>query len=168
MRRLARVRRIALGLILLPALLVASSFQVVRADGTTGAYFVRGAYCSGPELLVNPPFIAAVDVTPGEDAQPVTWRPVLYKWDGSTWALVSAYSYEPAYWAYDGDGGRYTYRSDRRMVLMTSNGYYRVAIQIYWYATANTPSGSAYVWGGSHYTVVGGVRETASYCTRSV
>jgi hypothetical protein len=51
---------------------------------------------------------------------------------------------------------------------MTSNGYFRVAIQIYWYATTNTPSGSFYGWGGSHYTVVGATRQAASYCTRGV
>jgi len=142
--------------------------QSVQADGVVGNYFVRGAWCSGAEIRVNPPFIAAVDTTAGEDAQAVTWRPVTYKWNGSAWVIQATYQYHAAYWAYDGDGGRYTYSATPDTVLMTGAGYWRVAIQIYWYATAHTPAGSAYVWGGSHYTDVGGVRNVSSYCKQGV
>ena len=153
---------------LVAVFLIVMSAQAALADGTTGDAFVRGAYCSGPELRVNPPFIAAVDTTPQEDMQPVTWRPVLYKWNGSAWIVDSVYSWEPAYTALDGDGGRFSYNANPRTVLMTSNGYFRVAVQIYWYPTANTPSGSTYGWGGSHYTIVNGTRQVASYCSRGV
>ncbi len=137
------------------------------ATGTVGPHSTARASCGTVEVRASAPAIKAVNRTTSVDQQWVVAQPVLYKWNGTTWAKLSTYSAiiglatdtaSPTVW-YD-----FVTRSQTNssvMALMTTKGYYKLAYNYFWY-TGNTVTGSDSLW-ATHTSPIGAVQPD---CTR--
>ena len=169
------VRRAAVAFL---AAVLALSFLATAAAAATGfigAHSRSTIWClysgnpgSPGTINVKAPTFSAYNATPGaEDYQAVTWRSVLFMYNGSTWVSIVANNWIQSYWTFDGEGGRQIIDFTEQNFAINTGGYYRVAIQYYAWKSGTSPgAGTDYVWANPHkqYSTTTGIFYVANYC----
>ena len=154
------IRRVLAAVAVSGAAVVMVAGGANASTGVTGAHSTKSVLCNGREAHVYAPTMKAVNRTSGVDRQIVAFQPVLYEWNGTTWASYSTYgpakygtatdTASPTVWRDLGTnanpgGGDFT-------MLLTDNGYYRVAYKMWW-ATGSSWTGSDYLWASGYYSL---------------
>ena len=140
--------------------LAAAAAPITRASPPHGAAR-ETCQLQLPNLILPPPSMYAADMTSGNDWQYVAWRPNIWYWNGTQWAVAGrgqwlwswAFDSSPATYWYDFDGhyvGTTTQAAGARVVEafnVTGLGYYYlVSNEFYWYAGGTAPSSYVHEW----------------------
>ncbi len=158
------------------------------ATGTTGAHTSGRVACISPgstfngtsNLQAGAPAFRAYNYTTGVDRQTVTFQPVVFRWNGSTWAFyqygktlkgTATDTATPSVW-YD-SATNANWGAGTQAFNLPKGSYYAVAYQMNWYYSSPvsgnpaTLSGSDYQWasGYSLQSPMGAPLPTITYCT---
>lgn len=167
MKLAVRIRG-ALAATTVAAVLAASLASSVSAysRATPAWHWDNAALCGNLSTLgVVAPSAYAINATGATDIQPFSWRAVLFQWNGAAWQSILAHPWSQAVWVVD-----YQARQPQNQTQFFTDfgpGYYRTAIQYYWWAYGAVPAGSDYMYVGTHYVVDDNQQITGSggYCT---
>jgi hypothetical protein len=166
MRLLLRARRIlaaTTAAAVLAGTLAGGAMAYSRA--TPAWHWDNGALCGDVSTLgVVAPSAYAINATTGTDVQPFSWRAVLFQWNGAAWQAIVAHPWSQAVWVVDYQASQP--QNQTQFFTDFGPGYYRTAIQYYWWAYGSSPAGSDYMYVGNHYVVQNGqIVATGGYCT---
>ena len=166
MRLVVRARRILAGATI-------AALLAVTVAGGASAYFREapawhwdnGALCGDLSTLsAVAPSVYGINATAGTDIQPFSWRSVLFQWNGAAWQAIVAHPWSQAVWVVDYKAVQP--QNQTQTFVDFGPGYYRVAIQYYWWAYGASPAGSDYLYVGTHHPVHNGqITGSAGYCT---
>jgi hypothetical protein len=142
------------------------------ATGTIGSYRAGKIGCGtfpGRHIEIGNPQMYAVNTTANVDRQWVAYKPVVFRWNGTSWVQYSTDGWmqgnardnaSPTSWF---DAGTQEHYAPIAKAINVPAGYYKVAMRYHWYATSRVGSGSDYRW-VPRYTAENGTVST-SYCT---
>lgn len=142
------------------------------AGGTTAPHRAGRIACGtfpGRHIEVGDPKMHAVDTTDSVDRQWVSYKPVVFRWDGEEWLYYATDGWmkgrakdnaKPRSWF---DEGTQEHLSPIARAINVEAGYYKVALRYRWHATKHVGGGSDYRW-VPHYTNPDGTTSD-DYCT---
>jgi Tfp pilus assembly protein PilX len=170
-------RRLALSMAMALLGAGAMTLDTVRtanaSSGTVGYHTPSTVECyDGGLIAVFAPGLNAANVTTAEDHQNVTWRSKLWQWKLTStgaygWVVVSTNAWLTPY--VQNDSGSQTILLNNPITgyqgfNVTGNGYFRVSVDYYWYATSRAAAGRDSLW-GNHLDQQSAGMVSATYCT---
>ena len=143
------------------------------ATGTIGPLRAGKVGCGtfpGRHIEIGDPAMYAVNTTSAVDRQWVAYKPVVFRWNGTSWAYYDTDGWmrglarddaKPTLWT---DSGGQDHYAPMAKGINVGPGYYKVAMRYHWYATSRVGSGSDYRWAPRYTSQQDGTVST-SYCT---
>lgn len=111
---------------------------------------------------MRPPTLYGVDTSAGRDWGYVAWRPNVWYWTGSTWALAGSGQWLWS-WAFDDSPSQYWYGFDGKYLGTSTSGlaetfslpsagyWYAVSDEFYWYPTGPAQAAYDHRWVDSYF-----------------